>query len=67
MSITIAGTKPTGSCASDGQTLWATRRFDDGAWYFTEYDGWLIASETSTTDKALAQIIGAAIVERIDA
>jgi hypothetical protein len=47
------GTRPVGSCAPDGRTLWATRSRIDGGWKFTSYDGWLITGETTTTDKGV--------------
>lgn len=58
---TIAGTRPVGNTPANGTHRWATRTFEGGAWHFTTYDGWLIASETTTTDPALAEIITAAI------
>ncbi len=57
----IAGTRPVGNCTPDGTHRWATRRFEDGVWYFTSYDGWLISSETSTSDPELARIIASAL------
>ncbi len=64
--LVIAGTKPTGDCAPNGRTRWATRRYDDGRFYFTEHNGWLIAAETSTDDPALADAITDILKNRID-
>jgi len=61
----IAGTKPQGHCEPDGRTRWATRTYDDGRWLFTEYNGWLIANETTTQDPALATAIVDILRERL--
>jgi len=51
------GTRPVGSCKPDGRTLWATRTRIDGGWKFTTYNGWLIDSETTTTNEAVADML----------
>jgi hypothetical protein len=53
----IAGTRPVGSCKPDGSHQWVTRSFFDGQYSIVVYDGWLIDSETKTTDSSIAEII----------
>ena len=53
----IAGTRPAGSCKPDGTHLWATLTKDDNLFVITKYDGWLIADESRTTSRVLADAI----------
>jgi len=57
----IAGHRPVGPCRPDGSYRWATRYHEDGRYTFTTYNGWLIASETTTDDRALAEYITKAL------
>jgi len=59
----IAGTKPHDRqpCKPDGRCRWATRSFAEGQWTFVTYNGWLIVSETTTDDRALAEYITKAL------
>ena len=59
----VVGSRPVGSCKPDGSHLWAIRTFEDGVYKFTTFNGWLISSETSTDNLALANIIQGSLRE----
>lgn len=65
MTLVIAGERPVGSCPATPAHSWATRRFDDGTYRFTVYEGWLEADEVTTRDPALAELIGEAIKAKV--
>jgi hypothetical protein len=53
----VAGERPVGRCPADGSHRWATVEKVDNEWAYTAYDGWLIDSETKTTDDDIAGLI----------
>ena len=53
----IAGNRPAGVCPPDGTHLWMGRRYEDGVWTFTTYNGWLATSTTTTDNPEVAHMI----------
>ena len=65
-STVIAGTRPTGTQASDSTHRWVSYRRDDGTHYLTRFDGWLIVGETRTSDDDLAEWLVSTVKEWSD-
>lgn len=63
----IAGNRPAPrrSCSPDGSHRWATRTFTDGAYTFTEYNGWLVSEQHTSTSPTVATAIEADIAARL--
>lgn len=57
--VVVSGNRPTGRCRANGTSIWVQRTYstDDRRWTFTEYDGWLIANETTTTSPEVADYL----------
>jgi hypothetical protein len=62
----IAGTRPVGSCPADGSHKWAVHYLEDNVHHFIVFDGWLQASETTTTDIEIAELVEQSLVGEID-